>query len=238
MQMFTWLDRDEDGFLRHQDFINVCQDYSNGNISGPQFNSRNFTGDGSIRSPRTDAPFVNNDLNRYAQKRKEISALSPIHQPRLNAVSSQGNVDDYVNQTQYAKITDAEHQYSADELGSMRPKTYGGASKIINQAFDRFATINGGTLTSCIQNDYQKDYLTDLKYADVKKQQIKNAVFQMSHYRRDNVAQVLRQNDTKRKLTIMDQARKPPGSVRTNSLFDKLTDARSGNSGGARLLSE
>lgn len=44
--------------------------------------------------------------------------------------------------------------------------TYGGTSRSLNQAKDIFGKVNGGTLQSCLQNDYLKDFMTDLKLKD------------------------------------------------------------------------
>lgn len=94
-------------------------------------------------------------MNRYAKANKQVYATSGLHKPKNNAIMQmKGNIDEHVIQTQFSKITDQEHQYSADQLQSLRPKTFGGASKVINKAFDKFASINGGEFNSVIRNDY------------------------------------------------------------------------------------
>lgn len=94
---------------------------------------------------------------------------------------------------------------SGDQLQKIRGTTYGGTSKNLNEAFDLFAKINGGKLSSCVQGDYQKDFLTDLKMKDTVRQDMKSKMT-MAHFRRDNAAQVLRSMDTRRKMLDIREA--------------------------------
>lgn len=72
-----------------------------------------------------------------------------------NTIKASGQVADRFEQSSLTKITDESSQFmSADQLQKLRHKTYGGSSKALNVAFDSFAKINGGTMNSCLQNDY------------------------------------------------------------------------------------
>ena len=69
-----------------------------------------------------------------------------------------------------------------------------------------FSRVNGGQFTSCIQNDYQKDYLTDMKMKDQRKQSMRVRV-SLASFRRDNAAQMLREMDSKRKMQAAEEHR-------------------------------
>lgn len=103
------------------------------------------------------------------------------------------------------KITDPSMVMSAEQIERLRSTTYGGPSKILNEAFDSFAKINGGRLPSCVHGEYQKDFVTDLKLKDTFRQD-RESFRSTFNFRRDNVAQVLRENDTKRKLRMLRNA--------------------------------
>ena len=145
------MDRDDDGLLKHGDFVQMFQECGSGQVASPERVLR-LGSPKHLEGQKTN--FVNNDLNRYANKRKEFTAKSGIHSPRCNHISSHGNVDLDMNKTIFAKITDSENQLSIEQLNSLRPQTYGGASKVINGGLDIFRKQNGGTLASCIENNY------------------------------------------------------------------------------------
>jgi len=63
---------------------------------------------------------------------------------------------------------------SADRLKNILGKTYGGESRVLNLAFDSFHNVNGGSLSGCLQNNYQKDFVTDLKMMDTVRSEIKD----------------------------------------------------------------
>lgn len=59
-------------------------------------------------------------------------------------------------------------QYSP--LGELRKslliKVAGSTSRFINEQKEFFAKINGGTLSGVLQNDYQKDYVAEMRMKD------------------------------------------------------------------------
>lgn len=60
----------------------------------------------SLSSERSHPTFVNNDLNRYATKRKQMVVGVDVHTPRHNAVKESGIVADGIDTSSLAKITD------------------------------------------------------------------------------------------------------------------------------------
>lgn len=90
-------------------------------------------------------------------------------------------------------------------MGRLPPTTpYGGTSQKLNEYQDMFSKVNGGQFSSCLQNDYQKDYLTDMKMKDQRQQNMRVRV-SLASFRRDNAAQLLREMDSKRKMQAAEE---------------------------------
>jgi hypothetical protein len=48
----------------------------------------------------------------------------------------------------------------------MQQRMLGSSSRFINEKFDLFSVVNGGTMRGVIQNDYLKDSIVDMRMKD------------------------------------------------------------------------
>jgi len=170
--MFTYLDRDLDNYLRYNDFVTLVQegntlDFSSLNLLLPadEFSkSKRYSEKGSNRLSNTS--HVNSHLNEYTQRRQttQTQKLRSIHTPQFNSV-------DPYNFTPSLKSTvnnTSASQSGTAGLGSIDATVpvFGSSSHFINEHGSIFSKINRGNMQAVISNDYQKDYLIEMKMKD------------------------------------------------------------------------
>ena len=99
-------------------------------------------------------------------RRRQISSGAHIHTPRHNYLKGErGSLAEAYEYETKGKMVDSVQSFKSNQK-TLIQTTYGGTSKFINESNDIFAKVNGGQLASCIQNDYLKDYLIDMKMKD------------------------------------------------------------------------
>ena len=132
----------------------------------------------SIKTPPSEKE-SNNGLARYLRNRKKVVGSVSIHSPRLH-------------DAEISEIDSKESSRMVSSVGKLEPlNTYGGTSKKLNEYQDIFSKVNGGSMASCLTNEYQRDFLTDLKLRQLNKPEV-NFRISLSHFRRDNQAQKMR----------------------------------------------
>lgn len=203
--IFNYLDRDHDSALLYSDFVAMGQEAASGFVSLPtQIHTVDEGAD--VREQKAEMfkttkianetlghNFSSGQLLSFPRTHKNIErgSVVPIH--------TNPDTSHLYGETS-RKITDIHKPaMSADRLERIQTKTYGGASGVLNLAFDSFHNINGGRFESCLANEYQKDFVTDLRLKDTFRQDLKELRSQQN-FRRDNIAQKLREYDSKRKL--------------------------------------
>lgn len=119
-----------------------------------------------------------------------------MNTPRIDDLHSSSIT---ANSGGWVSVNSQRHMTISDRL---REKVLGSSSRFINEQSNMFAKVNGGTMPGVLSNEYQKDYIVEMRMRDQLIQDKKQGSRKVD-FRRGTITQEKREEASKRKLIII-----------------------------------
>lgn len=152
LELFTHFDKDRDGYLKFKDFVALCSEAS-------QF------------SEVKQKPNAGQQLQKNKIKAShDESWLNLLKRPKIDLEHSAKHSNTPIRNPKFKALQELDESQRFMSTGSLLKAnyttTFGETSRKINEGFDLFANVNGGSFSKCLVNEYQQDFITDKQMRD------------------------------------------------------------------------